>query len=148
MLEADSELYNGGIVDVSYRYEKMYVIRPQFFIPTISMLRNAARNSLKYRRELREIRNQQIDVENFEAAMNDFKDKFGRNYRLASERFQAAIKEIDNSIDHLQKIKDNLLGSERNLRLANDKAENLSIKKLTKNSPSVRAMFQEAGQDS
>ncbi|RKJ39422.1 DUF2130 domain-containing protein [Acutalibacter sp. 1XD8-33] len=148
MLEADSELYNGGIVDVSYRYEKMYVIRPQFFIPTISMLRNAARNSLKYRRELREIRNQQIDVENFEAAMNDFKDKFGRNYRLASERFQAAIKEIDNSIDHLQKIKDNLLGSERNLRLANDKAEDLSIKKLTKNSPSVRAMFQEAGQDS
>lgn len=147
MLEADNELYNSGIVDVSYRYEKMYVIRPQFFIPIITLLRNAARNSLKYQRELQEVRGQQIDVENFEAAMNDFKDKFGKNYRLASERFQAAIAEIDKSIDHLQKIKDNLLGSERNLRLANDKAEDLSIKKLTKNAPSVRAMFEEAKQE-
>ena len=146
LLEADSELYNSGIVDVSYKYEKMYVVRPQFFIPIITLLRNAARNSLKYQRQLAEVRSQQIDVENFEDAMNDFKDKFGRNYRLASERFKAAIEEIDKSIDHLQKIKDNLLGSERNLRLANDKAEDLTIKRLTKNAPSVRAMFEEQRQ--
>lgn len=146
LLEADSEFYNSGIADVSYKYEKMYVVRPQFFIPIITLLRNAARNSLKYQRQLAEVRNQQIDVENFEAAMNDFKDRFGRNYRLASERFKAAIEEIDKSIDHLQKIKDNLLGSERNLRLANDKAEDLTIKRLTKNAPSVRAMFEEQRQ--
>lgn len=146
LLEADNDFYNSGIVDVSYRYEKMYVVRPQFFIPIITLLRNAARNSLKYQRQLREVRNQQIDVENFEDAMNDFKDKFGRNYRLASEKFKTAIDEIDKSIQHLQKIKDNLLGSENNLRLANQKAEDLTIKRLTKNAPSVRAMFEEQRQ--
>lgn len=146
LLEADSELYNNGIVDVSYRYEKMYVVRPQFFIPIITLLRNAARNSLKYQRQLAEVRNQQVDVENFEEAMEDFKKRFGDNYRRASERFKTAIEEIDKSIDHLQKIKDNLLGSERQLRLANDKAEDLTIKRLTKNAPSVRAMFEEQRQ--
>ncbi len=146
LLEADNDFYNSGIVDVSYRYEKMYVVRPQFFIPIITLLRNAARNSLKYQRQLREVRNQQVDVENFEAAMEDFKKKFGDNFRRASDRFQEAIKEIDKSIDHLQKIKDNLLGSERQLRLANDKAEDLSIKRLTKNAPTVRAMFEEQRQ--
>jgi len=148
LLEADSELYNNGIVDVSYRYEKMYVVRPQFFIPIITLLRNAARNSLKYQRQLAEVRNQQVDVENFEEAMEDFKKRFGDNYRRASERFKTAIEEIDKSIDHLQKIKDNLLGSERQLRLANDKAEDLTIKRLTKNAPSVRAMFEEQRQTS
>ncbi len=141
LLEPDSELYNGGIVDVSYKYEKMYVIRPQFFIPMITLLRNAARNSLGYKEELALIREQNIDVSNFEAAMEDFKEKFARNYRLASERFQTAIKEIDNSIHHLQKIKDALISSENNLRLANDKAEDLSIKKLTKNNPTMQAKF-------
>lgn len=141
LLEPDSELYNGGIVDMSYRYEKMYVIRPQFFIPMITLLRNAARNSLGYKEELALIREQNIDVSNFEAAMEDFKEKFARNYRLASERFQTAIKEIDNSIHHLQKIKDALISSENNLRLANDKAEDLSIKKLTKNNPTMQAKF-------
>ncbi len=146
LLEADNDFYNSGIVDVSYRYEKMYVVRPQFFIPIITLLRNAARNSLKYQRKLREVQSQQVDVENFEAAMEDFKKKFGDNFRRASDRFQEAIKEIDKSIDHLQKIKDNLLGSERQLRLANDKAEDLSIKRLTKNAPTVRAMFEEQRQ--
>lgn len=141
LLEPDSELYNGGIVDMSYKYEKMYVIRPQFFIPMITLLRNAARNSLGYKEELALIREQNIDVSNFEAAMEDFKEKFARNYRLASERFQTAIKEIDNSIHHLQKIKDALISSENNLRLANDKAEDLSIKKLTKNNPTMQAKF-------
>lgn len=141
LLEPDSELYNGGIVDMSYRYEKMYVIRPQFFIPMITLLRNAARNSLGYKEELALIREQNIDVSNFEAAMEDFKEKFARNYRLASERFQTAIKEIDNSIHHLQKIKDALISSENNLRLANDKAEDLSIKKLTRNNPTMQAKF-------
>lgn len=141
LLEPDSELYNGGIVDMSYRYEKMYVIRPQFFIPMITLLRNAARNSLGYKEELALIREQNIDVSNFEAAMEDFKEKFARNYRRASERFQTAIKEIDNSIHHLQKIKDALISSENNLRLANDKAEDLSIKKLTKNNPTMQAKF-------
>lgn len=143
MLESDSEYYNNGIVDVSYKYPKMYVIRPQFFIPIITLLRNAALNSLKYQKELQVVRNQQIDIQNFEANMNDFKDKFAHNYRLASEKFKKAIEEIDKTIDHLQKTKDALLSSENNLRLANNKAEDLSIKKLTKNAPSVKAMFDE-----
>ena len=142
-LEADSELYNSGIVDVSYRYEKMYVVRPQMFITIITLLRNAALNSLKYQRELAIVRNQQIDIQNFEENMNTFKEQFGRNYRLASEKFRKAIDEIDKTIDHLQKTKDALLGSENNLRLANGKAEDLTIKKLTKNAPSVREMFEE-----
>ncbi len=143
MLEADNDYYNTGIVDVSYKYEKMYVIRPQMFIPMITLLRNAALNSLRYQRELSVVRSQQVDIENFETNMNNFKEAFGRNYRLASEKFQKAIDEIDKSMDHLQKIKDALLSSQNNLRLANDKAEDLSIKKLTKNAPSVRAMFDE-----
>ncbi len=141
LLEIDNELYNNGIVDVSYKYEKMYVIRPQFFIPMITLLRNAALNSLKYKQELMLVKNQQVDISNFEENINNFKDAFGKNYRLASERFQTAIDEIDKSITHLQKIKDALTASERNLRLANDKANDLSIKKLTKNAPSVRNMF-------
>ena len=141
MLESDSELYNTGIVDVSYKYPKMYVIRPQFFIPLITLLRNAAQNSLKYQQELQVVRNQQLDIQNFETNMNEFKDKFANNYRLASEKFKKAIEEIDKTIDHLQKTKDALLSSENNLRLANNKAEDLSIKKLTKNAPSVKAMF-------
>ena len=119
----------------------MYVIRPQFFIPMITLLRNAALNSLQYRRELEIVRNQQLDLVNFETNMQEFKDAFGRNYRLASEKFQTAIEEIDKSIDHLNKIKANLLSSENNLRLANNKAEDLTIKKLTKNAPSVKQMF-------
>lgn len=142
LLEADSELYNAGIVDVSYRYEKMYVIRPQFFIPMISLLRNAAKNALSYKQQLAVARSQSIDITNFESEMNAFKDKFGRNYRLASEKFQTAIDEIDKTIDHLQKTKAALLSSENNLRLANDKAQDLSIKKLTKNSPTMRERFE------
>lgn len=141
MLEADNELYNEGIVDVSYRYEKMYVIRPQFFIPLISLLRNASRNAAEYKKQLAEARNQNIDIRNFENNLLDFQEKFGNNYRLASEKFQTAIDEIDKTIDHLQKVKEGLLGSERQLRLANDKAQDLSVKKLTKNCPSVAAMF-------
>lgn len=144
LLEADSELYNNGIVDVSYKYEKMYVIRPQFFIPIITLLRNAALGSLKYRQELEMARNQQIDVLNFEKNMNEFKDKFAYNYQLASKKFKTAIEEIDKTIDHLQKTKEALLSSENNLRLANNKAEDLSIKRLTKNAPSVREMFDAA----
>jgi len=143
MLEADNDYYNTGIVDVSYKYEKMYVIRPQMFIPMITLLRNAALNSLRYQRELSVVRSQQVDIENFETNMNNFKEAFGRNYRLASEKFQKAIDEIDKSINYLQKTKEDLLSSQNNLRLANDKAEDLSIKKLTKNAPSVRAMFDE-----
>lgn len=142
LLEIDNELYNNGIVDVSYRYPKMYVIRPQFFIPMITLLRNAAKNSLQYRQELQTVRNQQLDVRNFEENMNAFKEGFARNYRLASDRFATAIEEIDKTIDHLQKTKAALLSSENNLRLANNKAEELSIKKLTKNAPSVKAMFE------
>ena len=141
MLEPESELYNSGIVDVSYRYPKMYVVRPQFFIPIITILRNAAYNSLEYKQELERIRNQNIDISHFEENLNDFKDKFGRNYRLASEKFGAAIDEIDKTIDHLQKIKKNLLSSEDNLRLANNKAEELTIKRLTKNNPTMEAKF-------
>lgn len=141
MLEADNELYNAGIVDVSYRYEKMYVIRPQFFIPMITLLRNAAMNSLDYKRELEVIKAQNIDVSNFEAEMNDFKEKFSRNFELASKKFKTAIEEIDKTIDHLQKTKEALLSSENNLRLANNKAEDLSIKRLTKNNPTMQAKF-------
>lgn len=143
LLEPESELYNSGIVDVSHKYPKMYVIRPQFFIPIITLLRNAALNSLEYRRELSLVKAQNIDVSNFEAAMNDFKDKFSKNYELASRKFKTAIEEIDKTIDHLQKTKDALLSSENNLRLANNKAEDLSIKRLTKNNPTMQAKFQE-----
>ena len=143
LLEMDNELYNNGIVDVSYRYEKMYVIRPQFFIPMITLLRNAALNSLKYRQELEAAKNQQLDIAHFEENMNAFKQGFGRNYEIASKKFKTAIDEIDKTINHLQKTKDALLSSENQLRLANNKAEDLSIKKLTKNAPSVRKMFEE-----
>lgn len=140
LLEADSELYT-GITDVSYRYEKMYVIRPQFFIPMITLLRNAALNSLQYKRALALERAQNIDITNFENSLNDFKDKFSRNYDLASRKFKEAVDEIDKSILHLQKIKDALLSSENNLRLANNKAEEITIKKLTKNNPTMAAKF-------
>lgn len=143
MLESDSDLYNSGIVDVSYRYEKMYVIRPQFFIPMITLLRNAARSSLGYRKQLQTIQNQNIDITHFEEALDDFREKFGRNYRIASERFRTAIEEIDKSIQHLQKIKDNLLASDNNLRLANSKAEELTIRRLTRNNPTMKAKFDE-----
>lgn len=141
MLEPENELYNEGIVDVSYRYEKMYVIRPQFFIPIISILRNAALSALQYKTELAEVRNQNIDITNFENSMEDFKTKFARNYDLASRKFQTAVDEIDKTIDHLQKTKEALLGSERNLRLANDKAQDLTIKKLTRKNPTMKAKF-------
>lgn len=141
LLEIDNELYNTGIVDVSYRYPKMYVIRPQFFIPIITILRNAALNSLEYKQELETIRNQNIDISNFEEKINIFKDGFSRNFRLASEKFNTAIDEIDKSISHLQKIKDALLSSENNLRLANDKAEDLTIKKLTRGNPTMKELF-------
>lgn len=141
LLEMDSDYYNNGIVDVSYRYDKMYVIRPQFFIPLISLLKNAALNSLQYKQELQIVRNQQLDLVNFEENMEIFKEGFARNFELASRKFQDAIDEIDKSIRQLQKVKEALTSSERNLRLANDKAQDLSIKKLTKNAPSVKAMF-------
>lgn len=147
LLEIDNELYNNGIVDVSYKYEKMYVIRPQFFIPMITLLRNAALNSVKYRQELQAVKNQQIDILHFEENMNSFKEGFARNYRLASERFKTAIDEIDKTITHLQKTKDALLSSENNLRLANNKADDLSIKKLTKNAPAVKEMFEQLKSD-
>ena len=143
LLESDSELYNCGIVDMSHRYKKTYVIRPQFFIPIITILRNAAMNSAEYKRQLVLAQNQNIDIANFEGALEDFKDRFGRNYRLASERFEEAIKEIDKSISHLQKIKDNLLSSENNLRLANNKAQDLTIKQLTKGNPTMYSRFEE-----
>lgn len=141
MLEADNEVYNEGIVDVSHRYEKMYVIRPQFFIPLISLLRNSARNAMAYKQELQNVRNQNIDIANFESEMEDFKTKFGRNYRIASDKFSSAIDEIDKSIARLHKVKDNLLASENQLRLANNKAEDLTINKLTKNSPLLKEEF-------
>lgn len=143
LLEPENELYNEGVVDMSYRYEKMYVIRPQFFIPMISILRNAAMSAMEYKEELALVRQQNIDITNFENEMEDFKAKFGRNYRLASEKFRKAIDEIDKTIDHLLKTKEALLGSENNLRLANDKAEALSIKKLTRNNPTMKAKFDE-----
>ena len=145
LLESDSEYYNAGIVDVSHRYEKMYVIRPQFFIPLISLLRNAARASLKYRQELATVRSQNIDVEAFNSQLKEFKDRFGRNYELASRRFGEAIDEIDKTILHLQKVKEDLVSSERNLRFANDKAEDLTIKRLTRGNPTMTEKFQEAG---
>lgn len=141
LLETDNELYNTGIVDVSYRYPKMYVVRPQFFIPIITLLRNAALNSLEYKQELETIRNQNIDISNFEEKINVFKDGFSRNFRLASEKFNNAIDEIDKSISHLQKIKEALLSSENNLRLANNKAEDLTIKKLTRGNPTMKELF-------
>lgn len=143
MLEGDNELYNSGIVDVSYKYPKMYVVRPQFFIPIITLIRNAALNSLEYKKELAAARNQNIDITHFEEDINDFKDKFSRNFRLASEKFQKAIDEIDKTIDHLQKTKEALLSSENNLRLANNKAEDLTIKKLTRSNPTMAAKFAE-----
>ncbi len=141
LLEKDSELYNGGIVDVSHKYKKMYVIRPQFFIPLITLLCNAAKNSLQYQRQLEAAKNQSIDITNFENELMDFKESFGRNYRLASEKFKTAIKEIDNTITHLQKIKEALLGSEDNLRIANGKADDLSIKRLTRKNPTMTQKF-------
>ena len=141
LLESDSELYNSGIVDVSYRYPKMYVIRPQFFIPIITLLRNAALNALKYKQELALVRAQNIDVTNFEADLDKFKTAFAKNYDLASRKFNTAIAEIDKSIDHLQKTKDALLSTDRNLRLANDKAQDVTVKKLTRKNPTMKAAF-------
>ena len=144
LLEPESELYNGGIVDVSYKYDKMYVIRPQFFLPIISLLVQTSRKSMEYKQKLAIAQSQSVDVMNFENKLNEFKDKFAYNYRLASDKFNKAIEEIDKSIDLLQKIKANLLGSENNLRLANDRAEALTIKKLTRNNPTMKAKFEEA----
>lgn len=141
LLEPENELYNTGIVDMSHHFEKMYVVRPQFFIPIITLLRNAALNSLQYKKELAMIQAQNIDITNFEAEMNDFKDKFARNVRISSEKFQKAIAEIDKTIKHLEKTKEALLSSDKHLQLANDKAEDLSIRKLTKNSPMIREKF-------
>ena len=145
LLEADSELYNAVIVDVSHRFEKMYVIRPQFFIPIITLLRNAALSSLEYKKQLVEVKNQNLDITHFEEDMNNFKLSFARNYELASKKFKNAIEEIDKTIDHLQKTKEALLSSENNLRLANNKADDLSIKKLTRNNPTMAAKFAELG---
>lgn len=144
LLEPDSELYNQGIVDVSYKYPKMFVVRPQFFLPIISLLTQAAKKSIEYKRELLFARKQSVDITNFEDKINDFKEKFGRNYRIASEKFQTAIAEIDKSIEHLNKIKAALLSSENNLRLANDRAEELTIKKLTRGNPTMKKMFEDA----
>jgi len=143
LLEPDSELYNTGIVDVFHRYPKMYVVRPQFFIPIITLLRNAAMNSLSYKNELALVRSQNIDITNFEKDLETFKTAFNKNYDLASKRFQLAIEEIDKSIDHLQKTKEALLGTDRNLRLANDKAQDVTIKKLTKGNPTMEVKFRE-----
>jgi len=143
MLEADNEVYNEGIVDVSHRYEKMYVIRPQFFIPLISLLRNSARNAMAYKQELQTVKNQNIDIANFESEMEAFKEAFGRNYDIASRKFKTAVDEIDKTISHLIKVKDNLLASEKQLGHANNKAEDLTIKKLTKNSPSLKEEFKQ-----
>jgi hypothetical protein len=147
LLEPDNELYNSGIVDVSHRYSKMYVVRPQFFIPIITLLRNAAQNSLKYKTELAMVKAQNIDITNFENELDAFKTGFARNYELASKKFKTAIEEIDKTIDHLQKTKDALLGSENNLRLANNKADDLSVKKLTKGNPTMAAKFAELKND-
>ena len=143
LLEPDSELYNTGIVDVFHRYPKMYIVRPQFFLPIITLLRNAAMNSLQYKSELALVRSQNIDITNFETELETFKSAFGKNYDLASRRFQTAIEEIDKSIDHLQKTKEALLGTDRNLRLANDKAQDVTIKRLTKNNPTMAGKFAE-----
>lgn len=143
LLEADNDYYNDGIVDVSHLYDKMYVIRPQFFIPLITLIRNLANKSLEYKKELEIIKNQNIDITHFEENINAFKEGFGRNYRLASERFAKAIEEIDKTIDHLQKTKEHLLKTDDNLRLANNKAEDLSIKKLAHNNPTVTKLFED-----
>ena len=143
LLEEDSELYNTGIVDVSHRYEKMYVVRPQFFIPIITLLRNAALNSLQYKQELAIIRNQNLDITDFEEKIDAFKTAFSRNYQLASQKFQTAIEEIDKTVAHLEKTKKALLSSENNLRLANDKADDLTIKKLTRGNPTMEQKFAE-----
>ena len=147
LLEADSELYNSGIVDVSHRHDKMYVIRPQFFIPIITLLRNAALNSLKYKSELALVKAQNVDITNFENNMEKFKEGFAKNYDLASRKFKTAIDEIDKTIDHLQKTKDALLSSENNLRLANNKAEDLTIKRLTRGNPTMAAKFADLSDD-
>ncbi len=141
LLEADNELYNTGIVDVSHKYPKMYVVRPQFFIPIITLLRNAALNSLQYKAELALVKNQNLDITNFEDNINAFKEGFAKNYDLASRKFKTAIDEIDKTITHLQKTKDALLSSENNLRLANNKAEDLTIKRLTRGNPTMTAQF-------
>lgn len=143
MLEPDNDLYNNGIVDMSHQYEKMYVIRPQMFIPMITILRNSAKNSLSYMKELEQIQAQNIDITDFEAELDEFKSKFGNNYRLATEQFQEAIKRIDNSITQLEKVKEALTSSSRNLRLANDKAQDVTVRKLTKNNPTMQAKFNE-----
>jgi hypothetical protein len=143
LLESDSDLYNSGIVDVAHRYDKMYVVRPQFFIPIITLLRNAALNSMKYKSELALVKAQNIDVTNFEDQLNDFRDSFGRNYRLASDKFKTAIDSIDKSIVQLQKTKDSLLSSENNLRIANNKADELTVKKLIRGNETMTAKFQE-----
>ena len=143
LLEPDSELYNTGIVDMFHRYPKMYIVRPQFFLPIITLLRNAAMNSLKYKSELALVRAQNIDITTFETELDTFKTAFGKNYDVASKRFQTAIDEIDKSIDHLQKTKEALLGTDRNLRLANDKAQDVTIKKLTRGNPTMAAKFAE-----
>ena len=147
LLEADNDYYNDGIVDVSHLYDKMYVIRPQFFIPMITLIRNLANKSLEYKKELDDIKNQNIDITHFEENINTFKEGFGRNYRLAAERFQKAIEEIDKTIDHLQKTKEHLLKTNDNLRLANNKAEDLTIKRLTHNNPTMSKMFEELEKD-
>ena len=147
LLEADNDYYNDGIVDVSHLYDKMYVIRPQFFIPMITLIRNLANKSLEYKKELDVIKNQNIDITHFEENINTFKEGFGRNYRLAAERFQKAIEEIDKTIDHLQKTKEHLLKTNDNLRLANNKAEDLTIKRLTHNNPTMSKMFEELEKD-
>ena len=147
MLESENELYNKGIVNMSHRYEKMYVVRPQFFVPIITLLTQAAKKNVEYMLELKTARQQSIDITDFEDKLADFKDKFGKNYRLASEKFQTAIAEIDKSIDHLQKIKSALLGSENNLRLANDKADELTIRKLTYGNPTMQEKFRQAKKD-
>ena len=143
LLETDSEFYNAGIVDMSYKYPKTYVIRPQFFIPLITLIRNEAMNSLEYKKQLALIQNQNIDITHFEENLADFQNKFANNYRIASDKFKNAIDEIDKTIDHLQKVKDGLLGSERQLRIANDKAQDLSIKKLTKDNPTMKKKFED-----
>ena len=143
LLEIDNDYYNTGIVDVSYRYPKMYVIRPQFFIPLITLIRGAALNALEYKKEMLVLQNQNIDISHFEENMNTFKSGFAKNYRIASEKFSKAIEEIDKTIDHLQKTKDALISSDRHLRLANNKAEELTIKRLTKNSPTMAKLFEE-----
>lgn len=148
LLEAENELYNTGIVDVSHKYPKMYVVRPQFFIPLITLLRNAAMNSLKYKAELALVKSQNIDITNFEDNINKFKDGFAKNYDIASRKFRTAIEEIDKTIDHLQKTKDALLSSENNLRLANNKAEDLTIKKLTSGNPTMTTKFAELSKGS